>query len=159
MRALMVVIIFGMFAAWLTSIYELDKLDRTTEATRLGAAINFVQYREGAMRYAFFYKDASDGEIPAHEILNFLPDTWTMYPRRQWRARIDGGYVYVWGEASPEEIEHVTRMLGHSPSVGENQNGRLRPGDIPLPGFIPNGSVVASFGSNRYRPDNENYPN
>lgn len=158
MRALMVVMIFMFMTGWLMSIYDVENVTKRSSAVRnTGAAINFVQFREAAMRYGFFYKDQPDADIPNQRMRDFLPDDWTQYPGTRWHARVSNGYVYSWGEASPEIIEQARKMTGFSPSVGENQNGRLRPGDIALPGFIPNRNLVSVTGSGRYRPDNENY--
>lgn len=157
MRALMMVIILGMLAGWLSAIYDMENTKRLQFANKVGTAINFVQLREAAMRYGFLYKDEPDGDIPENALRELLPDDWREYRGISWNARIDGGYIYVWGAVDPEVIEQARKMVGFSPSVGECQDGRLRPADIPLPGFIPNGSLVSATGSARYKPDNENY--
>ena len=75
-----------------------------------------------------------------------MPESWR--PLRQWRARVDGGRCYVYGEATPQEIAAVRQLFQGSFALGQASAGRLVPAPahgaaVPVPGFIPDGSLVS----------------
>ena len=105
-------------------------------------ALNYAIYRNEVFRLAFAQPGIS-GDIAISAL--HLPDSWK--PLRGWRARIVNGLCYVYGEASPQEISAVRKLFRGSFALGEASAGKLVPsssyGSIPVPDFIPNGSLVS----------------
>lgn len=65
-------------------------------------AVNYAIYRNEVFRYVYEHRGLS-GDIPLAS-LN-MPESWRAL--RAWRARVDAGRCYVYGEASPQEIAAV----------------------------------------------------
>ena len=106
-------------------------------------AVNYVIYRNEVFRHVYDHHCVT-GDIPL-TVLN-MPDTWR--PLRQWRARVEGGRCYVYGAATPQEIAAVRQLFQGSFALGQANGGRLVPAPVngtavPLPGFVPEGSLVS----------------
>lgn len=106
-------------------------------------AVNYAIYRNEVFRHVYDQHGVS-GDIPL-AALN-MPDTWR--PLRQWRARVEGGRCYVYGTATPQEIAAVRQLFQGSFALGQANGGRLVPAPVhgtavPLPGFVPEGSLVS----------------
>lgn len=158
MRTIVVALLFTFLSTWFMSVYEYsDSGESGKQTSSRGAAINFMQYRQAAMNYSYYYPDAPDGEISENELVKLLTPDWQMYHGHTWHARIHEGFVYVWGEASPMTIRYAREMAGNSLSVGTSINGFLMPGNIELPEFITEECLASVTGSATYKPDNENY--
>ena len=56
---------------------------------------------------------------------------------RNWQARISGGYCYVYGEASQDEVFAIRELMGNSVLIGRNVNSRLSPSGIAVAASIP----------------------
>lgn len=101
-------------------------------------ALNYAVYRNAAFLYALKHKP---GGTISQSVLE-LPDGW--HALRAWSARMEGGYCYVYGPASAEEIAAAWELFQGSFAVGRAENGRLTPdGLTPLPSFIPAGSLAS----------------
>lgn len=114
-----------------------------SEPRAAAVAANYVQYRQSVLHHIFALGNNSPGEIGAD--LD-LPTGWTAL--RPWRARIDDGRCYVWGETSWAEQQEIAALLYGTYATGRAEGGRLVPGhgaSVPLPDFIPRGNVVSVF--------------
>lgn len=114
----------------------------TQEASFRGVAVNYAIYRNEVFRYVFSHRGVS-GDI-ALSALN-MPQSWRAV--RAWRARVEGGRCYVYGQASQSEISAVRQLFEGSFALGMASAGRLVPVTgtkaIPVPAFIPEGSLVS----------------
>lgn len=113
------------------------------ESGSRAVAINYALYRNEVFRHVYGQEGIS-GDI-ALSALN-LPESW--HPLRQWRARVDGGRCYVYGDATPQEIAAVRQLFQGSFALGQASSGRLVPAPVhgaavTVPGFIPDGSLVS----------------
>ena len=137
MKALMVLMVIAGVAALLV-LQEADRRGQGMPAVQV--ATNFVAFRHAALQYAYAHRP--EGDMPATDL--DLPTGWR--PLRNWRARIQDGHIYIWGEASSEEIEAARQLLWGSFAVGRADKGKLVPGhggDVPVPGFVPDASLVS----------------
>lgn len=111
-------------------------------ASMRGLAVNYAVYRNAAFLFAQAHKGFS-GDIPLSS-LN-LPESWRAL--RPWKARVQDGCCYVYGEATPKEVEAVRRLFLGSFAVGLANGGRivpsLAPHPVPVPSFIPDGNLVS----------------
>jgi hypothetical protein len=98
MKALAVLMILLALLAMLRFRSMDSQDDQRTEAI----ALNFAVYRNEVHRYVFS-DHKTPGDITTASL--DLPAGWVML--RPWHARIEAGCLYVWGEASPEEIAVV----------------------------------------------------
>ncbi len=104
-------------------------------------ALNFAIYRNEVHRYVF-NKHKTSGDVPTASL--DLPAAWMML--RPWHARVETGCLYVWGEASPEEIALVRDLYWGSYAIGRASGGRLVPsygGTTPVPSFVPEDNIVS----------------
>lgn len=112
------------------------------EAAAQSVAVDFGLFRSAVFRFVQDNRDHS-GEIPLESLS--LPES--RRPLRDWKARIEGGVCYVYGEATPEEAEAARQIFQGSLSIGMAENGRLIPvlttTPIPVPAFVPNGNLVS----------------
>ncbi|QAZ66124.1 type IV pilus biogenesis protein PilM [Solidesulfovibrio carbinolicus] len=137
MKALAVLmILLGLLA--MLRFGSMDSQDvQRTEAI----AHNFAVYRNEVHRYVF--KDhKTPGDIATASL--DLPTGWVML--RPWHARIEAGCLYVWGEASPEEIAVVRDLYWGSYAIGRAAAGQLVPsygGVTPVPAFVSEGNIVS----------------
>lgn len=137
MKALAVLmILLGLLAT--LRFRGMDSQDDQRAAT---IAANFAVYRNEVHRYVFNGHKAP-GDI-ATAFLD-LPSSWSML--RPWHARIEAGCLYIWGEASPEEIAVVRDLYWGSYAIGHAAAGRLVPsygGVTPIPAFVSEGNIVS----------------
>lgn len=112
------------------------------ESAAQTVAMDFGLFRGAVFRFVQDNRGYS-GEIPLGSLS--LPES--RRPLRDWKARVEGGVCYVYGQASPEEMEAARRLFRGSSAVGMAENGRLVPmlttNPIPVPGFVPNGNLVS----------------
>lgn len=111
------------------------------ESSYSAIAVNYAIYRNEVFRYVYGNNGVA-GDIPL-AVLDF-PDSWRAL--RNWRARVDAGRCYVYGDASIQEVMAVRQLFRGSFALGMASNGRLVPvmgNVISVPGFIPNGSLVS----------------
>lgn len=137
MKALAVLaVLFGVMA-----LLRIPADNSVQEASHEIVATNYAIYRNAAFLFAFAHKGYS-GDIPPASLA--LPEGWRML--RTWHARMQGGYCYVYGEASPDEVEAVRRLFRGSFAVGLADRGRLVPAGptpVSVPSFIPNGNLAS----------------
>lgn len=136
MKALAVLVLLLGFTALLQRPADFS----AEEAARRIVAMNFAAYRTAALAFVQANKGFS-GEIPSS--LD-LPAGWRAL--RPWRARVQGGFCYVYGPASPQEAEAVRQLFRESLAVGLADQGRIVPAlkhPVPVPAFVPSGSVVS----------------
>lgn len=113
-----------------------------SEPRAAAVAANYVQFRQAVLHHVFALGHMDSGEIGEPD----LPSGWTAL--RPWKARIDNGRCYVWGEASWAEQQEIAALLYGTYATGRAEGGRLVPGhgaSVPLPDFIPRGNVVSVF--------------
>lgn len=125
----------------LLAMLRLRSMDSQDEQRNEIIAANFAVYRNEVHRYVF-NGHKSSGDIAAASLS--LPTGWAML--RPWHARIEAGCLYVWGEASSEEIAVVRDLFRGSYAIGQAAAGRLIPsygGLTPVPGFVADGNVVS----------------
>lgn len=112
------------------------------ESAAQAVAMDFGLFRNAVFRFVQDHKGHS-GEIPLGSLS--LPES--RRPLRDWKARVEGGVCYVYGEASPEEMEAARWLFQGSLAVGMAENGRLVPvlttKPIPVPAFVPSGNLVS----------------
>lgn len=111
------------------------------EAARRIVAMNYAMYRKAVFSFVRANKGFS-GEIPLASLE--LPASWRAL--RPWHARVQGGFCYVYGSASPQEAEAVRQLFRESLAVGLADQGRIVPAlrhPVPIPAFVPNGSIVS----------------
>ncbi len=114
--------------------------DFSAEEARI-VAMNYAIYRQATLAFVRANKGFS-GEIPLASL--DLPASWRAL--RPWHARVQGGFCYVYGEASPQEAEAVRQLFRESLAVGLADQGRIVPAlrhPVPVPAFVSNGSVVS----------------
>ncbi|MGE4538393.1 MAG: type IV pilus biogenesis protein PilM [Desulfovibrio sp.] len=137
MKALAVLMILLALLAMLRFRSMDSQDDQRTEAI----ALNFAVYRNEVHRYVFS-DHKTPGDITTASL--DLPAGWVML--RPWHARIEAGCLYVWGEASPEEIAVVRDLYWGSYAIGRAAAGRLVPsygGTTPIPAFVSEGDIVS----------------
>ena len=100
-------------------------------------AVNFCIYRTAVSDYVRTHPDIAS--VPANAIE--LPTGYRSI--RNWQARISGGYCYVYGEASQDEVFAIRELMGNSVLIGRNVNSRLSPSGIAVAASIPAGNVVS----------------
>ena len=83
-------------------------------------AVNFCIYRTAVSDYVRTHPDIAS--VPANAIE--LPTGYRSI--RNWQARISGGYCYVYGEASQDEVFAIRELMGNSVLIGRNVNSRLK---------------------------------
>lgn len=106
-------------------------------------AANYVQFRQSVLHHVFALGHVSPGEIGTELE---LPPGWTA--SRPWRARIEDGRCYVWGEASWPELRKIRSLLHGTYATGRAEGGRLVPTHgtaVKLPDFVSTGNVVSVF--------------
>ena len=104
-------------------------------------ALNFSIYRNEVHRYVFD-NHKTPGDIITASL--DLPTGWVML--RPWHARIEAGCLYVWGQASPEEIAEVRDLYWGTYAIGRAEGGRIVPsygGTTPVPSFVPEDNIVS----------------
>lgn len=136
----MKVFLFLAFAITLLSIYsprDFKDVDTSAEVQ----ALNFLVYRKNVMDYVFEHNPAS-GVIQDKEVE--LPSGFV---NQNWKAQIQSNILYVYGEATKEEIAQAQRQTMYSHSVGSKKNGLFYPHytnpPTVLPGFINEGDLVS----------------
>lgn len=112
------------------------------ETSHKALAVNYGVYRNAVFLFVQAHKEVS-GDVPLSSLS--LPESWRML--RTWKARVQDGCCYVYGEATPEEVEAVRRLFQGSFAVGLASGGRLVPAlaphVIPIPSFVPEGNLVS----------------
>ena len=138
MKALAVLVFLLGVMALLQQPYDPAREDAGYRAI----AVNYAIYRNEVFRLVYGQPEIS-GDI-ALSALN-LPQGWK--PLREWRAKVANGRCYVFGQASAQEIAAVRKLFLGSFALGQASSGQLAPapakGPIPVPGFIPDGSLVS----------------
>lgn len=112
------------------------------DAAAQAVAVDFGLFRNEVFRFVAAHREHS-GEIPPEALS--LPES--RIPLRDWKARVENGFCYVYGEASAEEMEATRQAFRGSLAIGMAENGRLIPvlttTPIPVPAFVPNGNLVS----------------
>ncbi len=106
-------------------------------------ATNYVIYRNAVIMCAV-NNPAITGTLPS-ALLGLL-STWRAL--RSWEHRIEGNILYVYGEATSQEIVAVEKILKGSFAVGVNLNNRLvtaHGSGMTLPSFIPEGNLTTAI--------------
>lgn len=116
------------------------------EAKTQVLAVNFAVFRNAAHQYTHHYQDEvlAMTDIPPSAFEKWLPNGWL--PMREWKVRMENRICYVFGPAEPDEIDAIRVQYRGSFTLGRVEGGQLVPNhkaDMPVPGFIPNGSMVS----------------
>ena len=130
-----------MFVLGILAMFRFGSMDSQDDQRAVAVAANFAVYRNEVHRYVF-NGHKTPGEIVSASL--GLPTGWVML--RPWHARIEAGCLYVWGEASPEEIALVRDLYWGSYAIGRAAAGRLVPsfgGTTAVPAFVTEGNIVS----------------
>ena len=130
-----------MFVLGVLAMFRFGSMDSQDDQRAVAVAANFAVYRNEVHRYVF-NGHKTPGEIVAASL--DLPTGWAML--RPWHARIEAGCLYVWGEASSEEIALVRDLYWGSYAIGRAAAGQLLPsygGLTPVPAFVYEGNIVS----------------
>ena len=134
--------VFAMLLGVMALLQQPADFSREESGSR-AIAVNYAIYRNEVFRHVYGQQGIS-GDIA----LSFLTLPDSRRPLRQWRARVDGGRWYVYGQATAREIAAVRQLFQGSFALGQANSGRLVPAPahgtpVPVPGFIPDGSLVS----------------
>ena len=135
--------LIGFFAFLYQSIGRLGKEESVALADSV--AVNFLICRNAAYGYALLHPE--DGEIALAAMSAFLPAGYA--PARAWRIQVRDAFLYVWGPASEVEIGAARELVRFAADVGMADNGAVVPrryATVPLPAFVPAGSLVSVMG-------------
>lgn len=131
---------FLAFAVMLLSIYsqnDFKEVDTSSEVK----ALNFLIYRKNVMGYVFANNSVT-GVIQDKDI-----EFPSGFVNRNWKARIQGNILYVYGKATQKEIVQAKKQTMYSHSVGSKKNGLFYPHyttpPTVLPNFIDEGDLVS----------------
>jgi len=133
-----------MFVLGVLAMFHFGNMDSQDAQRAESIAANFAIYRNEVHRYVF-NGHKTPGDIATASL--GLPTGWVML--RPWHARIEAGCLYVWGEASPEEIALVRDLYWGSYAIGRAAAGKLLPsygGVTPVPAFVSEGDIVSVVG-------------
>ena len=133
------VVSFFMFLGW-------ENQDKgANEAAARSVASDFIVFRQASFSVAVERK--TSGAITSPELSAALPPGQA--GSHPWNARVEGGFLYVWGPASDLAVEIVRDALRGSAAVGRAVNGVISPSrynPVPLPAFVSAGSLVSVLG-------------
>lgn len=125
--------LFLAIAVMLLSIYS-PKDFKEANASAEVKALNFLVYRKTVMDYVFADNSVT-GVIQDKDIE--LPSGFV---NQNWKARIQGDVLYIYGKATKEETAQAQKQTMYSHSVGSKKNGLFYPHyttpPTVLPGFI-----------------------
>lgn len=134
------------FVVGVMAMMRFVNVDSVDDQQARAIAVNYGVFRNEVYQYVFGGNKTPGDIVPSS--LN-LPSVWVML--RPWKARVEGGCLYVWGPASSGEIEATRDIFWGSQAVGRADGGRLEPGHggtTPVPAFVPDGSLVSVVGVN-----------
>ena len=100
-------------------------------------ATNFCVYRKAVSQYI----ESTPGITSVPEAALTIPSGFINIGN--WKTRINGGYCYIYGEATPDEIVLIRKKMGNSILIGRNENSKLYPSGIAVATSIPTGNVVS----------------
>jgi len=129
------------FLVGILAMMQFIPLEKEDDQRIQAVALNYALYRDAVHRYVFSGHKTT-GVVAASSLS--LPAGWIML--RPWQARIDSGCLYVWGEASSNEVDIVRDLYFGTLAIGYVSNGKLEPsygGTTPIPSFISNGNIVS----------------
>lgn len=129
------------FILGVMSMINFPHNETKTELNAQSVAQNFSIFRNEVHRYVF--KGHKNMGLISQTDLD-LPNGFVML--RAWQARIEAGVLYVWGEASAEEIAFVRNIFWGTHAIGRNANGKLEPsfgGHTLIPAFVENGNITS----------------
>ncbi|SHJ06335.1 type IV pilus biogenesis protein PilM [Halodesulfovibrio aestuarii] len=136
MKALAVfVVLLGVIAMYATQA-PFGQSDESAQSV----ATNYVIYRNAAIMCAVNTPAITVSLTPS---MLGLPSDWRAL--RNWKNRIEGNTLYVYGEATAQEVVVIENILKGSFAVGVNQHNRLVTAHgtgVTLPAFIPEGNVT-----------------
>lgn len=137
-------LMLGMIALWFV-VFQSGRVREYNEAKTHIVAINYAIYRNAAQNYVHANaQNMKNGEIERITFEKHIPNGWL--PMREWKVRIENHVCYVYGSANTDEIDAIRLLYKGSFALGRKENGHLVPdhkGDMPIPSFIPEGSVVS----------------
>lgn len=134
------------FVAMYFGLFRSGQSREVWEAKTQVLAVNFAVFRNAAHQYVHHHQEEVLGmtDIPRTAFGPWLPNGWL--PMRDWKVRMENRICYVFGPAEPDEIDAIRTLYRGSFSLGRTEDGQLVPNhkaDMPVPNFIPNGSVVS----------------
>ncbi len=131
---------FLAFAVMLLSIYSQNDFKEVDTSSEI-KALNFLIYRKNVMDYVF--ADNSVTGVIQDKDIEFPSG----FVNRNWKARIQGNILYVYGKATQKEIVQTRKQTMYSHSVGSKKNGLFYPHyatpPTVLPNFIDEGDLVS----------------
>lgn len=131
---------FLAFAVMLLSIYSQNDFKEVDTSSEI-KALNFLIYRKNVMDYVFA-NNSITGVIQDKDI-----EFPSGFVNQNWKARIQGNILYVYGKATQKEIVQTRKQTMYSHSVGSKKNGLFYPHyatpPTVLPNFIDEGDLVS----------------
>lgn len=105
-------------------------------------AVNFLMYRDTVKNYVFAQESIAQGVIEDKSV-----EFPSGFVNKNWKARIQGNILYIYGKASQQEINQVKKQTFYSHSIGQKTNGLFYPHyatpPTVLPNFIQEGDLVS----------------
>ncbi len=111
------------------------------ETQARAVAVNFGTYRNAVNKYVTS-NPSTAGEVSLSQL--DLPQGWKSL--HAWNNRPADGNLYVWGPIKKGEAGEIMDLFMDSYAIGVKRNGSLITAHgtgIPLPSFIPSGSIVS----------------
>ena len=123
----------------LLSLYSFPKEKNSTVEVQ---AMNFLMYRDNVRNHVFKLDKIIPGAISDKDIefpIGFI--------NKKWKAQIEKNILYIYGNATQQEINQVKKQTLYSHSVGQKKNGLFYPHHtkppMVLPNFIKEGDLVS----------------
>lgn len=123
----------------LLSLYSFPKENNSAIEMQ---AMNFLMYRDSVRNHVFKLDKIIPGVISDKDIA--FP---TGFMNKKWKAQIEKNILYIYGNATQQEINQVKKQTLYSHSVGQKKNGLFYPHYTKpptiLPNFIKEGDLVS----------------
>lgn len=136
-------LMFGLIALYF-GVFSSNQSREIKEAKSQVLAINFAVFRNAVHQYVHHNQLEAVGEITFNNFSRWVPHGWL--PMRDWKAQVENGICYVYGQADTDEIEAIRVLYKGSFALGRNDTGSLVPSHnapMPVPNFIPHNAVVS----------------
>ncbi len=131
--------VFLALGIMLLSLYSFPKEKNSTVEVQ---AMNFLMYRDNVRNHVFKLDKIIPGVISDKDIefpIGFI--------NKKWKAQIEKNILYIYGNATQQEINQVKKQTLYSHSVGQKKNGLFYPHytkpPMVLPNFIKEGDLVS----------------
>ncbi len=132
---------FLAFGIMLLSIYSFSFENEKNTAVKM-QSMNFLMYRNSVRNHVFKLDKIIPGVVSDKDI-----EFPTGFINKKWKAQIEKNILYIYGNATQQEINQVKKQTLYSHSVGQKKNGLFYPHYTKpptiLPNFIKEGDLVS----------------